>query len=80
VNNACKRNAIDDLFSLPTKIILNVLGQTSANCSYFNNSDVHKIRKNINAAGQALLPSVPKNIKEIHLVLDDLEIKTSIFY
>jgi len=73
-----KQKAINDLYLQPKKIILNELGQTFTNCSNFNNSDVHKIRKNIYAARQALLPSPPYKIEEVNLVRDDLEIKISI--
>jgi hypothetical protein len=73
VNNACKQKAIDDLFSRSKKIIPMELGQSSADCSKFDNTDIHKIRKNIYAARQSLLPNLPKNIVEVHLTINNME-------
>jgi hypothetical protein len=77
VNNACKRKAIDDLFSRPKKIFLKELGQNSANCSNFDDTGIHKIRKNIYAARQSLLPNLPKNIEKVHLAINNMDIKTT---
>ncbi|XP_025202141.1 uncharacterized protein LOC112599437 [Melanaphis sacchari] len=77
VNNACKRKAIDDLFSRPKKVILKELGQSSADCSNFDDTDIHKIRKNIYAARQSLLPNLPKNVEEVHLTINNMDIKTT---
>jgi len=65
VNNALKQKAIDDLFSRPKKVILKELGQSSADCSNFDDPDIHKIKKNIYAALQSSLPNLPKNIEEV---------------
>jgi hypothetical protein len=39
VNYACKRKAIDYLFSQPKKVILKELEQSSVNCSNFDETD-----------------------------------------
>jgi hypothetical protein len=39
LNNACKRKAIDDLFSRSKKVILKEFEQSSADCSNFDDTD-----------------------------------------
>jgi len=77
VNSACKRRAIGNLLTRPKKIILKELGQSSADCSNFDNADIRRIRKNIYAARQSLLLTMPKNIEEVHLAINNMEIKTT---
>jgi len=42
------------------------------------NTDIHKIRKNIYAARQSSIkPNLPKNIEEVHLAINNMDIMTT---
>lgn len=65
MNNACKRKA-------KVKLSLKKLGQSTAKCSNFVNTDVNKIRKNIYASRKTLLPSMPTNVDKARLTIHNL--------
>lgn len=76
IASACKRKAIEDIAERPAKIIRNELKKNLPET--ITSGDIRYITKNIYNARRKVLPgSIPKNIVEVHNVIDSLDISTN---
>lgn len=75
VSTSCKRKATEDIAEKPSKLIRKVLQENLP--STFTATDVVLVRNYIYNARRKFIPSLPKNIYEVHEAATKLDIKTS---
>lgn len=75
LSEACKRKATDDLAEKPSKIIRQELQADLP--STINKTDIEYIRKNVYNARRKVIPSLPRNISEVHLIISELNLTTN---
>ena len=76
ISNSVKRKATEDLSEKPLKLIrseIEKLPTFGANITY---KEIGTIRRNIYRSRRGVLPPLPKNINDVHDVMDAIEIKT----
>lgn len=75
VSAACKRKATEDLAEKPMKIIRQELQRDLP--SNLTTRDVQYIRHNMYNSRRRTLPTLPKNMNEVHIALSSLNVVTS---
>nr|CAI5841322.1 unnamed protein product [Callosobruchus analis] len=75
VTTSCKRKAEEDISEKPSKIIKSVLSNHLP--ENLSSSDVSLIRRNLYNSRRKLLPALPKDIHDVHSVLDSYGPKTT---
>lgn len=74
LSNSIKRKAILDVCTKPSKVICTELSRGSINSTA---SDINLVRKNVYNARRSILPKLPKNIEEVHNVLQHYPVITA---
>jgi len=74
ISNSAKRKGLEDICQRPSKILHRKLKNYDLNLTH---NDCNLIRKNIYNARKAIQPKIPKNIDEVHNVLNDLKLTTN---
>nr|CAI5851702.1 unnamed protein product [Callosobruchus analis] len=75
VTTSCKRKAEEDISEKPSKIIKSVLSNHLP--ENVSSTDVSLIRRNLYNSRRKLLPALPKDIHDVHSVLDSYGPKTT---
>lgn len=75
VTTSCKRKAEEDISEKPSKIIKSVLSNHLP--ENLSSIDVSLIRRNLYNSRRKLLPALPKDIHDVHSVLDSYGPKTT---
>ena len=71
ISNNVKRKAMEDISIKPDKLICKELD--NGNPVTVTIPDLHLIRKNLNFARKSKFPSIPKNIEDVHMVLNSID-------
>lgn len=75
VSAVCKRKAVDDISEKPSKIIRMALKENLP--ATLTTRDVEYVRKNMYNSRRKLIPALPKNINDVHEILNSIDVKTS---
>nr|CAI5833979.1 unnamed protein product [Callosobruchus analis] len=78
VTTSCKRKAEENISVKPSKIIKSVLSNHLP--ENLSSTDVSIIRRNLYNSRRKLLPALPKDIHDVHSVLDSYGPKTTTVY
>ena len=76
VSNACKRQAKEDLFKRPSKVMRREI--TADALSVLTEADMTQVRKAIHSARAKERPPLPKTLDDLHIILHEYDVKTKV--
>jgi len=77
-SNGCKRKAIENLYSKPSKILRAEISENISNLQTITTDDISLVRRNIYNARRKMVPPIPKTMEKLQNSLNNLDLKTDL--
>ncbi|XP_025198937.1 uncharacterized protein LOC112597199 [Melanaphis sacchari] len=77
-SNGCKRKAVENLYTKPSKILRTEISENISNLQTITTDDISLVRRNIYNARRKMVPPLPKTMEELQNSISNLNLKTDL--